>query len=398
MSLGLGWKGRNRHSGRGTLASFLTSTHPRAGMSWSLPAPQLREAPATWAGMDPRYPRLRQPWHGRWGWWALAVPEGLSAGGERAASLLHDCVCRAGLAEAVVPSSSLSCWADGCPLAAPAPGSVPTGPTPEGHWWHPGGTPGYLARRSPGEPGGRSAPICCHKSGLRAARWLPHCWGAPGALQHALAAVARRDQTPGRTPTLQRLTAMVLERPGGQRGQSWAQHPTWVVPAARSWAAWCGLHAVPPSTGQPPALPGSLFGSGSFVLLAHPPPIHHPGNKKVPLIYESPSRHPASHSERQRRIDRCGRATPADGGTDGRTDRPPAPTAGEMGGTACLPPAPCQPSPRSQRCTVTAPRRPRTRALARQTAPATLPTHTGGTEPRHSPPPASPGAAARRGR
>lgn len=40
--------------------------------------------------------------------WAPAVPEGLSAGAERVASLLHDCIFRAGLCKAVVPSSSLS--------------------------------------------------------------------------------------------------------------------------------------------------------------------------------------------------------------------------------------------------------------------------------------------------
>lgn len=126
---------------------LLSHRHPSQS-GHGLPGPcqlhSYREAPATWVGTDPRYPGLQQPWHGRWGWWALAVPEGLSAGEERAASLLHDCVCRAGLGEAVVPSSSLSCWADGCPLAAPAPGSVPTGPAPEGPWWD----PGYLARRS----------------------------------------------------------------------------------------------------------------------------------------------------------------------------------------------------------------------------------------------------------
>lgn len=141
------WGGR---AGTDTLREglcLLSHRHPSQS-GHGLPGPcqlhSYREAPATWVGTDPRYPGLQQPWHGQWGWWALAVPEGLSAGEERAASLLHDCVCRAGLGEAVVPSSSLSCWADGCPLAAPAPGSVPTGPAPEGPWWD----PGYLAHRS----------------------------------------------------------------------------------------------------------------------------------------------------------------------------------------------------------------------------------------------------------
>lgn len=164
VGLGLGWKGTKRHSERGTLPLFSPAPIPeQAWAAWSLPAPQIPGSTIPWAGMDPPHPRLWQPWHGRWGRWALAVPEGLSAGGERAASLLHDCVCRAGLGEAVVPSSSLSCWADGCPLAAPAPGSVPTGPAPEGRWWHSGGTlVASLATwhaAATGEPGGRSAPL-----------------------------------------------------------------------------------------------------------------------------------------------------------------------------------------------------------------------------------------------
>lgn len=89
-----------------------------------------------------------------------------------------------------------------------------------------------------------------------------------------------------------------------------------------------------------------------------------------------------------------------DGETDRRTVCAHRSAAGETGGSAWAPP-PCQPSPRRQHCTVTAPRRPRTRALAQQTAPATQPTRTGGTAPRHDPPPHpspnSPGAAARCG-
>lgn len=75
-----------------------------------------------------------------------------------------------------------------------------------------------------------------------------------------------------------------------------------------------------------------------------------------------------------------------DGETDRRTVCAHRSAAGETGGSAWAPP-PCQPSPRRQHCTVTAPRRPRTRALAQQTAPATQPTRTGGTAPRHDPPP-----------
>lgn len=96
-----------------------------------------------------------------------------------------------------------------------SPGS--SGPGLSAHRPRTGGTlvapwlPGGLAAAA-GELGGRSAPICCHKSGLRAARWLPHCWGAPGALQHGPAAVPRR----GGDPSLDPHTAEIRSRAAGE--------------------------------------------------------------------------------------------------------------------------------------------------------------------------------------
>lgn len=215
------------------------------------------------------------------------------------------------------------------------------------HRRDPGGTLVTWHAAATGELGGCSAPICCHKSGCvphagshTAGERLVHC-STPRQQWHG------EDQTPGWTPTLQR-------HPHGA-GEAWrAAEPELGSGShiggasgeeqANAGCPRCGDSTVPPSTGQPPAQPGSLFGSSSFVLLAHPGLIHHPGNKKVPLIYESPSRHPAPQRGK-------GASTTVAGPpqrTEGQTDRPSArthrSTVGEMGGSARPPPVPALPT------------------------------------------------------
>lgn len=268
------------------------------------------------------------------------------------------------------------------------------------HRRDPGGTLATWHAAATGELGGRSAPICCHKSGLHAAHWLPHCWGAPGALQHAPAAVAQR----GPDPCLDPHTA---ETHSHGAGEAWRAAGPELGSAPHIGGASgeeqgnagcprCGDGTVPPSTGQPPAQPGSLFGSSGFVLLAHPGPIHHPGNKKVPLIYESPSRHPTP--QREAKAHRPLWPVHPNARRDRQTDRPPAPTAPPRGrwGSSARPPRASPPHAASAAQS----RRPDGHAHARwlgrqrlRRSPRTR------VAPSHSTaPPASPGAAARRGR
>lgn len=103
------------------------------------------------------------------------------------------------------------------------------------HRRDPGGTLVTWHAAATGELGGRSAPICCHKSGCvphagshTAGERLVHC-STPRQQWHG------EDQTPGWTPTLQRHPHGAGEA-WGQQGQSWAQDPTLVVPVVRSRA------------------------------------------------------------------------------------------------------------------------------------------------------------------
>lgn len=247
-------------------------------------------------------------------------------------------------------------------------------------WWHPGGTLATWHAAAPGELGGLSAPICCHKSRLRASRRLPHCWGEPGALQQRPGSSGTEGTRPLSRPPDHRDSLAGCWREAGPELAS-APHTGGASGEEQGNAGClrCGDSTVPPSTGQPSSTATLFvclqqlhpFGASG----AHPSPRE----QKSAIDLQVPLPITPRHGEREKRIDICGRLT----STDGQTDTLTVHRAGEMGGSA---PPPCQPSPRSQRCTVTAPRRPRTRALARQTAPATQPTHAGGTEPQHNPP------------
>lgn len=127
--------------------SLLSHRHPPQ-RGHGLPGPcNCWEGPATgdlgWDG-PPSLPGSSHTTEASGAQWAPAVPKGLSTGAEQAASLLHDCVFRAGLCKAVVPSSSLSVvgrWM--------SPGrTVPSA----GCAWHPPAPhrrdPGYLASHS----------------------------------------------------------------------------------------------------------------------------------------------------------------------------------------------------------------------------------------------------------
>lgn len=140
-----------------------------------------------------------------------AVPEGLSAGAERAASLLHDCVFRAGLCEGSGTFQQPVCAGQMDVPWQHRPehglGSAPTGPAPARP---------RLPGASPLSRGGRSASTRC-RTPVRSAAALP---AAPGALQHEPA-----HQTPARTPAPRTLIPAVRERPGRGHSRSRAQHP-----------------------------------------------------------------------------------------------------------------------------------------------------------------------------
>lgn len=132
----------------GPSSSFLTNSHTRADKGCPVRRPHNhQEAAATGVLGQDGAPGL--PSSGRRGvaggtWRAPAVPEGLSAGAERAASLLHDCVFRAGLCKAVVPSSSLSMPGRWMSPGRAVPSAGWARRPPALHRWD----PGYLASRS----------------------------------------------------------------------------------------------------------------------------------------------------------------------------------------------------------------------------------------------------------
>lgn len=140
-----GWEQTPR---AGVRAPFLTDTHPRAGTGCPLPASPRGcwEAPVTGNLGQDGHPPPGCGGRGAAGGArrAPAVPEGLSAGAEQAASLLHDCIFRAGHCEALVPSSSLSAlgrWMSPG-RTVPSAGSARCPPAPHRR------DPGYLASRS----------------------------------------------------------------------------------------------------------------------------------------------------------------------------------------------------------------------------------------------------------
>lgn len=139
-----------------------------------------------------------------------------------------------------------------------------------GRWMSPGSTgPGLSAHRprtggtlvGPWLPGTPQPPVSWAAAPLPSAAINPGCMPHTGShtagerLVHCSTPQQQwhgGDQTPVWTPTLRRLIPMVLERPGGWQGQSWAQHPTLVVPAVRSRAMRGVLDVV--TARCPPAL------------------------------------------------------------------------------------------------------------------------------------------------